>query len=177
MFYFFFFLSSLGLHHCSWAFSSCSMPASHWDGFSCCQAQAIGHGSFSSCGTELSCLSTCNLSRLGIEPVSPVLADRVSNTGSPGKSLFYFAREREERYKPNRSKIHLLEYGSYEWEFEENFDSKFRNSDLIRGEGESKIMFSNFQILKIFHLSEAYKVVCKLSSAWNSLISCDYYKF
>lgn len=49
--------------------------------------------------------------------------------------------------------------------FEETFDSKFRNSDLIRGEGESKIMFSNFQILKIFHLSESYKVVCKLSSA------------
>ena len=31
--------------------------------------------------------------------------------------------------------------------FEETFDSKFRNSDLISGEGESKIMFSNFQIL------------------------------
>ena len=61
--------------------------------------------------------------------------------------------------------------------FEETFDSKFRNSDLISGEGESKIMFSNFQILKIFHLFEAHKVVCKLSSAWNSLMSCNYYKF
>ena len=112
--FFFFFLSSLGLRRCSWAFSSCNMPASHWDGFSCCQAQALGQGSFSSCGTELSCLSTCNLSRLGIEPVFPMLADRFSTTGPPGKSLFYFVREREERYKPNRSKIHLLEYGSYE---------------------------------------------------------------
>ena len=92
----FFFLSSLGLHCCSWAFSSCGMPASHWDGFSCCQAQVLGHRSFGSCGVELSRPSTGNLSRPGIEPVSHVLADRFSTTGPPGKSLFYFVREREE---------------------------------------------------------------------------------
>ena len=49
----------LGLHCCSWAFSSCGEQgllssfgarASHCSGFSCCRAQALGHRDFSSCG-------------------------------------------------------------------------------------------------------------------------------
>ena len=47
----FLFLALLGLHCCMWAFSSfhksgllssCDAWASHWGGFSCCRAQALG---------------------------------------------------------------------------------------------------------------------------------------
>ena len=45
------FLAVLGLHCCAWAFSgcgeqellsSCSVQVSHYSGFSCCRAQALG---------------------------------------------------------------------------------------------------------------------------------------
>ena len=54
-----FFLAALSLCCCLWAFfscskrgllSSCSVWASHCDGFSCCRAQALEHSGFSSCG-------------------------------------------------------------------------------------------------------------------------------
>ena len=58
-FIYFFFLSALGLHCCTPAFSSCGKQASHCGGFSCCRARALGpqasvvvaHG-FSSCGSR-----------------------------------------------------------------------------------------------------------------------------
>ena len=32
--------------------SSCAAWASHWSGFSCCEAQTLGHSDFRSCGTQ-----------------------------------------------------------------------------------------------------------------------------
>ena len=36
-------MATLGLHCCSWAFSSCGAQASHYGGFSHYRAQALGH--------------------------------------------------------------------------------------------------------------------------------------
>ena len=35
-------MAVLGLHCCTWAFSSCSVQAFHCGGFSCCGARALG---------------------------------------------------------------------------------------------------------------------------------------
>ena len=74
------FLAVLGLHCCTWAFSSCgkrgllsscSAWSSHCDGFSCGRAQL-------SCGMW-------NLPGPGIKPVSPALAGGFFTTEPPGK--------------------------------------------------------------------------------------------
>ena len=70
--------------------SNCSVKASHCGGFSCCRAWVLGHTDFRSWGAwaQLPC-SMWNLPRLGIKPMSPVLADRFLTTGwpSPLKSI------------------------------------------------------------------------------------------
>ena len=58
------FLAMLGLCCCTQAFSSCGVGVSHWGGFSCCRAQALG--------TRVSVvaalrLSTCDLLGLGAQ--------------------------------------------------------------------------------------------------------------
>ena len=84
----------------------CGAQASHCGGFSCCRARAPGAqasvvvarglsscGSWasehrlSSCGTQAQLLcSTWDLSRPGLEPMSPALADGLPTTVPPGKS-------------------------------------------------------------------------------------------
>ena len=48
-FIYFSFLAVLGLHRSPWAFSLCSMWASHRSGFSRCRAGALEHAGFRSC--------------------------------------------------------------------------------------------------------------------------------
>ena len=43
-------LAVLGLHCCMQVFSTFSAWTSHFSGFSCCRAQALGQTGFSSCG-------------------------------------------------------------------------------------------------------------------------------
>ena len=47
-----FLLAVLGLHWCSWAFSSCGVRASHCGGFSCCRIRALGCSGFRSCSAR-----------------------------------------------------------------------------------------------------------------------------
>ena len=52
----------------------------------------------SSCGSRAQLLrGMWDLPRPGLKPVSPALAGRFSTTAPPGKPVFYFLREREER--------------------------------------------------------------------------------
>ena len=39
----------------------CDARASHWGGFSCCRAWALGHSGFSSFRTQLSCSAACGI--------------------------------------------------------------------------------------------------------------------
>ena len=54
-------LAALGLWCCSWAFSSCSVWASHCNGFSCCRAQALGHAGSVVVVHGLSCPVACGI--------------------------------------------------------------------------------------------------------------------
>ena len=74
----------------------CGAHASHFGGFSCCGARALGtqasvvvvHG-LSSCGSRAQLLrGMCDLPGLGIETVSPALASEFLTTAPPGKSLY-----------------------------------------------------------------------------------------
>ena len=70
---------------CPWTFSSCGVGGSYCKGFSYCRAQALECTGLS-CGTQAEFLcSMWNLPWLGIEPMFPVLAGRLSTTGPPGK--------------------------------------------------------------------------------------------
>ena len=99
-FYNYLFLMALGLCCCVQAFSSCSkqgLPsscgaqASYCNGFSCCQAWALGCMCFSSYSTWTQFLcSMWHLPGPGIEPMSPVLAGGLSTSGPPGKSKKFF---------------------------------------------------------------------------------------
>ena len=85
---------------CKWGLlSGCSAWASHCRGFSCCRAWVLGLPDFSSCSIwALECrLRSCgawaslspytwNLSRPGIESVSPALACGFLTSGQPAKS-------------------------------------------------------------------------------------------
>ena len=96
-----FLLAVLGLHWCSWAFSSCGVQASHCSGFSCCRIRALGCAGFRSCiawagehrpssyGPWADLPVACGLlvPGPGVEPLSPTLAGRLLTTGPPGKSL------------------------------------------------------------------------------------------
>ena len=95
------FLAVLSLHCWAQAFSSCeqgllsgcSAQGSHCGGFPCCEAQALGHVSFSSCGTGPSLLCNMwNLPRPGIEFMSSALEGRFLTTGLPGKSWSDFSK-------------------------------------------------------------------------------------
>ena len=88
------FLAALGLHCCTWAFSSCGewgllFVAVH--GLLIALASLFGstgsrHAGFSSCGTQAQLLrSMWDLPRPGIEPVSPALAGGFLTTATPGK--------------------------------------------------------------------------------------------
>ena len=89
----------------SWSFSSCrkqrllsscGVQASHWGGFSCCRAWALGLHScsfwalahrLSSCSARVQLLpGMWNLPGPGIEPASPTLARGFFSTEPPGKS-------------------------------------------------------------------------------------------
>ena len=75
------FLTVLGFHCCARAFfgfgkqgplSGCGEQASHYGGFSCWGAGALGHAGFSTCSTCAQLhQGTWNLLEPGIEPVSP----------------------------------------------------------------------------------------------------------
>ena len=88
------FLTELGLHCCTWAFSSCGERASHCGGFSCCGARALGMRAsvvvargLGSCGSRAQLLrGTWDLPGPGLEPVSPSLAGGFLTTAPPGKS-------------------------------------------------------------------------------------------
>ena len=81
--------------------SSCSAWASHFSGFSCCRARALGRMGFSSgswalehrlnsCGTKAWWLhGLWDLPRSGIEPTSSALAGRLFFTEPPGKPSFW----------------------------------------------------------------------------------------
>ena len=83
------------------AFSSCNVWASHYGGFSCCRAQALGTRAsvvavreLSSCGSQtlehwLSCSGACSSSQTRELQVSPVFQGRFFTNGPPGK-LFDF---------------------------------------------------------------------------------------
>ena len=72
----------------------CSVQASPCRAFSYRRAQATGHASFRSRGSQAlehqlrSCGSMWDLPRPGIEPVSPVLAGRFFITETAGKPLY-----------------------------------------------------------------------------------------
>ena len=51
----------VGLYCCSWAFSSCGVWASHWDGFFCCGAQALEHVDSAVVVHGLSCSAICGV--------------------------------------------------------------------------------------------------------------------
>ena len=90
------FVSSCGEQRLS---SSCGTPASYCSGFSCCEAQAVGHVSFSSGGLVGSVVAIprsmwltglvalWHLPGPGIEPMSLALAGRFFTTEPPGKPL------------------------------------------------------------------------------------------
>ena len=76
-------------------YSSHNVWASHGGGFFCCEAQALGHADFGSCGTRALLLhGMCNLPRPGITPMSPALAGRFLTTGPPGKSASNLIRSK-----------------------------------------------------------------------------------
>ena len=98
------FLAVLGLHCCMQAFSGCSdwgilccgLQAYHCGGLSCCRGQVLGaglsscsswaleHMGFRSCGPLAKMLfGMWDLPRLGLQPLSPALADRFLTTGPP----------------------------------------------------------------------------------------------
>ena len=79
IYYFILFLAALGLHCCTWAFSSCGNQgatlrcgarASHRSGFSCCGARALG--------VRASVVAACGLSSCG----SWALERRLSGCGA-----------------------------------------------------------------------------------------------
>ena len=86
----------LGFHCCARAFfgfgkqgplSGCGEQASHYGGFSCWGAGALGHAGFSSRSTCAQLhLGMWNLLEQRIEPMSPALAGRYLTTGPSGKS-------------------------------------------------------------------------------------------
>ena len=95
-FYYYYYVSALGLCCYTPAFSSfgekgllarCCVGASHCGGVSCCGAQALWHRGFSSCRgwAQLPC-SMWNLPGPGIEAMSPAVAGRFLTTGPRGKS-------------------------------------------------------------------------------------------
>ena len=95
---FIYFLATLGLSCCAWAFSTCSKlcschaQASHLRGFSCYGAQTLGQAGFGSCGARAQLYhGMCNLSGPGTEPMSPELAGGLLTTVPPGKSSRYFS--------------------------------------------------------------------------------------
>ena len=110
--YFLFFLAELGLHCCTWAFSSCgeqgllfivvlglltavaSLIVQHGIqacGLSSCGTQVLECGGFSGCGARAQLLGGMwDLPGPGIEPMSPALAGGFLTTAPPGKSLKYF---------------------------------------------------------------------------------------
>ena len=87
------FLAVLGLHCCMLAFSSCGewgllssccVQASHYGGFSCCEAQALRLQQFGA--QDLLSCSMWDLPGPGTEPMSPALAGGFLTTRPPGKS-------------------------------------------------------------------------------------------
>ena len=68
--FFIYFLAVLGLHCCTWAFSSCAVQASHCSGFSCCGSWALG--------TQASVVVALRLSSCG----SQALEHRLSSCGA-----------------------------------------------------------------------------------------------
>ena len=107
-FFFNLFLAALGLHCCSWAFSSCggwgllfiavsglliavaSFVVEHRlqaHGLSTCGSRALVHR-LSTCGTWAQLFrSMWDLPGPGLEPVTPALAGKLPTTAPPGKSL------------------------------------------------------------------------------------------
>ena len=98
------FLAVLGLHCCMQAFSGysdwgilcCGLQAYHCGGLSCCRGQVLGtglsslsswaleHTGFRSCGPLAKMLfGMWDLPRLGLQPLSPALADRFLTTAPP----------------------------------------------------------------------------------------------
>ena len=82
-----------------WAFSShreqellsiCRAQDSHCGGSSCCQAWALGHAGFSSCGAQAKLLRGMrDHPGPGTDPVSPELQGGFLATGSPGNPFFF----------------------------------------------------------------------------------------
>ena len=88
-------MAALGLHSCTWVFSSCGKPglfSSCSTGFSLwwlfmLQSTGFRHVGFSSCGTGAWLpLSMWNLPNSGVESVPPALEGGFLTTGPPGKS-------------------------------------------------------------------------------------------
>ena len=86
-------MAVLGLHGCSWAFSSCSnwrlfsncsAWTSHWGGFSCCRAQALGY-EFSRC-----CPVACQSSQTRDQTCVPYFGRQSLNQWSPRVALGIF---------------------------------------------------------------------------------------
>ena len=92
------FMSVLGLHCCTQAFSSCGKQgyssctawASHCGGVSCCRAWALGVQAQQLGRMDLVAPGMWDLPGPGIKPMSLTLAGRFSTTGSPRKSWLYF---------------------------------------------------------------------------------------
>ena len=86
-------LAALGLHCCTWAFSSCGERGLLFIAVSCRGARAPGlrasvavARSLSSCGARAQLLrGMWDLPRPGFEPVSPELAGGLLTTAPPGK--------------------------------------------------------------------------------------------
>ena len=84
--------------------SRCGVRASHYRGFSCCGAQALGTQAgghrLSSCGAQGELpRGMWTLLRPGVEPVSPALAGGFSTTGLPGKPWLFYNLNTDHRLK------------------------------------------------------------------------------
>ena len=83
------------------ASSHCGACASHCDGFSCCEAQVLGHTGAILVVHGLSCPAACGilLPAPGIEPMSPALSGGFLTTRPPGKShpLIFLRRKSRSR--------------------------------------------------------------------------------
>ena len=83
------------------ASSHCGACASHCDGFSCCEAQVLGHTGAVLVVHGLSCPAACGilLPAPGIEPMSPALSGGFLTTQPPGKShpLIFLRRKSRSR--------------------------------------------------------------------------------